>query len=148
MLVLSWAFSAPSAPFLPWNISHAWKGSLIFFFPAVSQIAGDVCGMGKIRVTLWGCNTQVPVRPDQFSSCCACHELFWSLMDNNGTTFQLWLFLMNWSPLGTHSAAPHLHSSLTSGPRLPSYYSPCCHLVGKLSSLVFDFQTWLRSSGR
>ena len=32
MLVLSWAFSAPSAPFSPQNISHAWKGSLIFCF--------------------------------------------------------------------------------------------------------------------
>lgn len=47
-----------------------------------------------------------------------------------------WAFLMYWSPLGSHSAASRLHSSLTSAPELLSYYSPCCHLVGKLPSLT------------
>lgn len=41
---------------------------------------------------------------------------------------------MYWSPLGSHSVAPQLHSSLNSADWLPSYYSPCCHLVRKLPS--------------
>lgn len=73
------------------------------------------------------------VRPDWFSSCCACHELFLGT-DGRGH-IQAEAFLIYWSPLRSHTAASQLHTSLTSSPQLLSYYSVCCYLVGK-SSLV------------
>lgn len=150
MLVVSWASSAPSAPLSPQTISYAWKDSLIlFFFPfsfSVSQIAADVHWMGKIKVTLSGCNTWACVRPDWFSSCRACHECFL------GTDGQRWniqaVALFNvLESTGKHRAAPLLHSGLISDPWLLFCYSPFFNLAGKLPSLThicLSDLVWLR----
>lgn len=133
MLVLSWAFSAPSAPFLPWNISHAWKGSLIFFFH--SFCFSDCCwcswdGEDKshfIRLQHSGaCKTW----PIFLLLCLSCDFSghWWTITGPNS----IWGFFNVLESTGK----PQCCSSVAfqSYQYLLSCCCPCCHLVRKLPS--------------
>lgn len=144
MLVLSWALSAPSAPFSPRNISHAWKGSLIFFF--FSFCFSDCWwfswdGEDKshfIRLQHPDAHKTWPV----FLLLClswAFSGHWWTIMGPHSS----WgFFNVCCSPVALQSYLPVPLDCFPITLPVATWWENCHH------SLVFAFRTWVRSSGR